>query len=341
MIGGSTISKLVDFLLLNACSVNSTGLYNGKAGISLCLFEISRFLQDESIEEQAFMFLQESLLTKNEDIGFENGLSGIGYVLLYLIKHEFIEADFEELFGSQQRKIEEYLKNLQEAERNKEKFLRYNFKIIFFLDLLFSHDVKYRRGTLLFPIFSDTACRLLEEYASSIDKKQKIHLAMEYTAFFKTYLEAVSVCRDFPLSSVVLDIYARLFTQDRLMSDFIVGYYLQNIASAKNDFRLKEIAETNLAFALKNIRPQTMSLSQRVGLLHLLRQDEDLYMEPINLLEKDLFDEIPESQLERNLLYAIGPDCFFAGYQSGIARFLLYWVYRSMDRTMRERILFL
>ena len=88
------ISKLVDYLLLNAYSVNSSGLYNGKAGISLCLFEMSRFLQDEYIEEQAFELLKEFLLTKNEDIGFENGLSGVGYVLLYLIQKDFVGGTF-------------------------------------------------------------------------------------------------------------------------------------------------------------------------------------------------------------------------------------------------------
>ena len=33
MIKEETIRKLVDYILLNACSVNSSGLYNGKAGM--------------------------------------------------------------------------------------------------------------------------------------------------------------------------------------------------------------------------------------------------------------------------------------------------------------------
>lgn len=73
MILKTNIIKLIDYVLLNAYSTNSAGLYNGKAGLSLCLFEASHFLNNEYLEEQAFELLLEALLTKNNDIGFENG----------------------------------------------------------------------------------------------------------------------------------------------------------------------------------------------------------------------------------------------------------------------------
>lgn len=37
----TTVRRLVDYVLLNSCSVNSSGLYNGKAGMALALFEVS------------------------------------------------------------------------------------------------------------------------------------------------------------------------------------------------------------------------------------------------------------------------------------------------------------
>lgn len=93
------ICKMADYLLLNAYSVNSSGFYNGKAGVSLALFEVSRLLQDEYLEEHAFELLQEALLSKSEDTGFANGLAGIGFVFHYLINNHFVEADFDEIFG--------------------------------------------------------------------------------------------------------------------------------------------------------------------------------------------------------------------------------------------------
>lgn len=162
MFFGINTSKLVDYLLLNAYSVNSSGLYNGKAGVSLCLYEIARSLKDEYIESQALEILKESLLTKNEDIGFENGLSGIGYVLLYLIRNKFIEADFEDLFGFQQRKIEKYIERAQATERDRKKIVRYHFKVIFFLDLLCSHGDERRRMAALHTFFPIRLCNYWE-----------------------------------------------------------------------------------------------------------------------------------------------------------------------------------
>ena len=335
------ISKLVDYLLLNAYSVNSSGLYNGKAGISLCLFEMSRFLQDEYIEEQAFELLKESLLTKNEDIGFENGLSGIGYVLLYLIQNKFIEADFEDLFGHHQKRIEEYIGRLNTTEINKENFVRHNLKIIFFLDLLLSHGNKYQQMAELHVLFSDTANQLLRKYASVIENRQNISLKPEYITLFEIYLKASNVCRNFQSSSDTIKTYSRLFSKNKFVSNFIIGYYLENIAAYNNDIQLKDTAGVNRTLALKNLYPETMSLTQRIEFLYLLRQDEDLYKKPIELLEKDLFHNIRQSDFERNLSFAIGTNCFITGYQSGIARFLLYWVFCNLDKNIRKRIAFL
>ena len=65
MINETTIRKIVDNILLNASSVNSSGLYNGKAGMALALFEAARYLKDDGIEEKAFL----------EQFLFYNGLN--------------------------------------------------------------------------------------------------------------------------------------------------------------------------------------------------------------------------------------------------------------------------
>lgn len=79
--------------------------YNREAEISLCLFEVSRHSNDTDIEDQAFNLLQEALADSKEDIGFEKGLSGIGYVVTYLVRNQFIETNFDEIFGVQLNKI--------------------------------------------------------------------------------------------------------------------------------------------------------------------------------------------------------------------------------------------
>ena len=72
MISDTTIRKLVDYISLNACSVNSSGLYNGKSGISLALFETAKCLQDTEIEDKAFSLFQESLISVSSNLAVSN-----------------------------------------------------------------------------------------------------------------------------------------------------------------------------------------------------------------------------------------------------------------------------
>lgn len=100
------IRKISDFVLLNAYSTESSGFYNGKAGISLALFEVSRLLKDEYLEEHAFELLQEALLYKGDDMSFASGYFGISFVLHYLVENDFVEADIDDLLGEQEQKIQ-------------------------------------------------------------------------------------------------------------------------------------------------------------------------------------------------------------------------------------------
>lgn len=95
------VRTLADYVMLNSVASDSTSLYYGRAGMSICLFEVSRYLNDEYIEDYAFTLLKQSLVNEKKDIRFDAGLSGIGYVLAYLIRNEFVDADFNELFQNQ------------------------------------------------------------------------------------------------------------------------------------------------------------------------------------------------------------------------------------------------
>ena len=53
--------------MLNVCSLHSSGLYTGKAGVSLALFEVSGLMKDDDLEERVFELLEESLLYKGDD----------------------------------------------------------------------------------------------------------------------------------------------------------------------------------------------------------------------------------------------------------------------------------
>jgi len=100
------ILQLTDYVLFNSCSMDTSGFYNGKAGLSLCLFEVARLYNEDYLEEQAFELLQEVLLSKTEKIDFEHGLSGIGFVLAYLIDNGFVDQTMKSFSES---RLNEYL----------------------------------------------------------------------------------------------------------------------------------------------------------------------------------------------------------------------------------------
>jgi len=102
-------TKLSYYLILNGYSKNNSGLYYGKAGLAVGLFELSRYLNDERIENHAFELLNQSLISKTEVCDLEKGLSGIAYALRYLVENSFIEADANELIGDKLDKIAIYI----------------------------------------------------------------------------------------------------------------------------------------------------------------------------------------------------------------------------------------
>lgn len=102
-------TKLSDYLILNGYSKNSSGLYYGKAGIAVGLFELSRYLNDERIEDHAYELLNQSLISKTEVCSLEKGLSGIAYALRYLVENSFVEADANELISDKLDKIYTYI----------------------------------------------------------------------------------------------------------------------------------------------------------------------------------------------------------------------------------------
>ena len=49
------VSKLVTHIISNSDSLDNVGLYYGKTGISLALFEASRYLRNEVVELPTYL----------------------------------------------------------------------------------------------------------------------------------------------------------------------------------------------------------------------------------------------------------------------------------------------
>ena len=338
------IRKLADFVLLNSCSINSSGLYNGKAGMALALFEIARCLHDEYIEERASELLQESLLSKNEDIGFENGLSGIGFTLLYLIRNRFVDADFEELFGHNLSKILKVLKEWK--DRDLSDLLFNNLKIVYFLDDVLQNG----RSSTISPyikLFLATVESHLLKWFNDVKNANLLiqNSKIDQLESFEEYLKIICNCKLFEPSYHILTSYSLLYMNGEYVSNIFIGHYLRMISIERGSGELEVIAEKNTKYAIMDIHPETMSLMQRLNLLYLLTSFyQDRCSEYIKLLEEGLVNIKEQNSQEKDLLHGFQSTSSIAGYQSGMSRLLLYWVYRKnleehMDCTRFKKIL--
>ena len=271
MISDTTIRKLVDYISLNACSVNSSGLYNGKSGISLALFETAKCLQDTEIEDKAFSLFQESLIRKTNDYGFENGMSGIGYVLIYLITNKLIDADFEDLFGDQREAI---IKHFENIDKQPDKLL-VSYKIIYYIN-------------------------------------SKDYVLQMYEA----YLKLVDFCNYKYFSKSLMDSYVTLYSEGRIASSLVRGYYLRSIITKNNMVGFNDVIRDHIRYGQKNINPAILFLDQKINLTGIIENADENRVK-IQRIEMDLSEE----SLER-IKRMVRPNCIHVGYQYGLARYL-------------------
>lgn len=118
----SRLQCLVNILLLNAGFIESIGLGKGKLGIAIFFYHYARYTGSKLYEEFADSLLDEvsDQLNTSTPLDFENGLTGIGWGIVYLVKNSFIEGDIDEILNDIDiaiaDKLNEYLP--EERDRN-------------------------------------------------------------------------------------------------------------------------------------------------------------------------------------------------------------------------------
>ena len=340
MTQSASIRKLTDYILLNACSVNSSGLYNGKAGMALALFEVGNYLQDEYIYDQAFSLFGEASVTKNEDVSFENGLAGVGYMLLYLIESGFVDADFEELFDENRAKIETGLTATNNIQTNEQ--LALYIRVVYYLCMAAPKITGIKTKLLAKSILKE-ADKMLVNKLSTLEtgNTSVVHSKMDILNSLELYLKVADFCSFYEPSVELLEKYVNLYRQNKFVRSFTIGCCLTNIVERTGNTRVEAVGIENRTNAIRTIYRDTLPLAQRIDLLWLMHQDESLYKNEIAYLEENFIDIANEDKLEKILLQSIHSADFIAGYQSGIARFLLYWVYRNTDKEHKQCFHFL
>lgn len=300
------VRKLSDYVLLNAFSVESSSLYHGKAGMSLALFTAGRYLDDEYLEEQAADLLEEALLSKISDISFENGLAGIGYTLVHLIKSDYIDADFQDVFEEPFNRIIADCEKFKDDLYNRKHQLRIN---LFFAKV---QEISYRTldsVNIMEHLFGEVENTLLShlqwftDICSTIRKRDVIGL-------LKEYLKIVSLCKFESFSTEVIDVYAKLYSRGFIASDYELGYYLDKI---DKQCQYQQVALLNKKYSPRYER--NSSLREKLDVLQVVDNPSATFHGEIAVLLQ---------KLEAEMSAFIPHHAASAGYGDGVSRLICY-----------------
>lgn len=110
-IQNNKLQRVINVLLLHSSFIENLGLFNGKMGISIAFFHLSRQTNNSVYENYAGELIDEIYdeINTNTQWSFENGLAGIGWGIEYLVQNHFIEADTDEALFEIDNRLTQYV----------------------------------------------------------------------------------------------------------------------------------------------------------------------------------------------------------------------------------------
>ena len=325
MVETETIRKIANGVMQNSAKMSLTGLYNGKAGLSLSLFTASNYLHDELMEDVAHRLFQESLIIRNSDIGFENGLAGIGYAMLYLVENKYMEADFDELFGIQYETIISSFKNIEKVPPR----LVNSLQTLYFLSKL--GKIKKQDGRveeIIQKVFEGLELFLTLQFHDFYDIRY-IEKKADVLSIFIAWLKLIDYSDYTHFSRSLLEEYTALYRKNRITGSLTVGYYLSRIAVKNKITEYEDLINENIKNGLNNIYLPALSLRERIDLAKIA---EDIKY--ADFKEQDILPEIEGIHKEKvivDLLKTVDEKLHPYGYGAGLGRLLLYCVDKNAE----------
>ena len=321
-----SIQNLTDCLLQKTGEVRATGLYDGKAGLSLSLFIASGYLQDERAEDRAYSLLQESLVVTGSNLSFETGLSGIGYALLCLLENDCIEADFDDIFGRQYKAL---IHSLETIEKDPERLLQ-SLQTIYFLAKARSvkPDDSDRIQAIIKKIFEGVELFLTLQFHDFTDIHY-ISKKANVLQIYRTYLKLVDYAGYAHFSRFLLDNYATLYRRGRIAGSLETGFFLNRLTGRYKVGGYEDIIGDHISYGIKNVYPVTLSMREGIDLAKVM---DNMQREAT---PKDAaLSNLIHHRLESVILYlqkTKEQDFTVSGYGAGLARLLIFYVNRDIE----------
>lgn len=124
---GDDLTKCIRYATLKVDSLKTLGLYSGRLGNAIIFYEYSRYTSDIMYEQFADEIIESVLeLPINLPYRFSDGLTGIGWGIVYLFSRGFIEGDINSILLDIDHKLEESVYDICYADYTKYKEIRRN-----------------------------------------------------------------------------------------------------------------------------------------------------------------------------------------------------------------------
>jgi len=315
---------LVDYLKMNATTLGGSGYDQGRSGFSLLFFELADFLKDDALENLASELLMQALLTQTRNISFDKGLSGIGYVLEYLIQNRLVDARFDELFAAQTELVVSELERIMKEDLSKclsqVRTLRF---------LLGSGNGEY---ISLAISYLDVLQERINEVFQQILSRDRIYDLDLLANVWNCLLYTISLLKDYPIRQDVLKNYGHLYRSGMLKYDFETRYWFQVLGMEERWM------ETPADLSGRILWEQRMA---DVFLSGLREHSHFLVIHGHNSLLEGLGQKLlvgDKDKMEKELERIVPGKTKKLSLRNGIPRLVLSLIYMNSEPSVRKRL---
>lgn len=262
--------SFIDYMLLRGYALNNSSLMYGKMGFVLSLFEYSQNCPNELAEKHAFNLLQEVLASSVQNNTFDKGKMGIAWSLMHLIDNQYIEADYQELYGKEHGEVLAFIKQINNDIIN----TSLNIDAISFLMISKKYLFKSDLDDLLISLI-----KKISTYFSVTPNN-----FIEFATFYDLASKAISCC----------NLYEELINYSRNLVDVIIqsslnilndGFICTNISLGTNLLQfsiyherkdIRKIADEFINCYVSNIILETIDLKEAIAIFYNLNKIQRL-----------------------------------------------------------------
>ena len=101
------LQEISDVLLMNGGFLSNPGLYTGEMGLVLFFSKYARYTKNNLYLEYAYNLMEiiQNKIHRDTPINYQQGLTGIGSAIEYLVQNGFFEADTDEVLNDFDKQI--------------------------------------------------------------------------------------------------------------------------------------------------------------------------------------------------------------------------------------------